>query len=378
MKHPETIIRSSFVFALMLVSATAFSAPLVPHIIYGNITVDGQPAAPGTEVDAADQAGIVIAHAEVSEPGKYGFLAIPGDDASTPGDEGAVAGETVSFFVNRYDSGSFLVWESGTMEEMGLSAETASDDLSASGDAQSCTREIAFGSDRAEYSVSDKAIFFGNIMEEDCSLGGNLAVDFSILNAAGSLMTSATVRTDIEGSFEISAEITSAYTAGLYTAHAAQGETRSSTSFSINLQPGSGQQDSGSGGMAAEGGASGQSQTSASAQLQTNNGTINVSQPQQTEDGNVSGSAETITDIPQSNASPPSNGSASGETDRQEKPEAGQPEPAGSNGEGISITTSLNRAGLFGSEPNTGERLYFASAVVIFIIIAASYIRASR
>lgn len=65
-------------------------------------TLDGRPLAVGDIVTAYDNQGVLMGRAEVEVEGKYGLMALYMDDPSTPIDEGANPGETISFKVNGY------------------------------------------------------------------------------------------------------------------------------------------------------------------------------------------------------------------------------------------------------------------------------------
>jgi hypothetical protein len=54
----------------------------------------------GSVIDAYDPDGIRCGSFFVTEPGKYGFLYVYGDDPYEPGDQGAQEGDVISFYVN--------------------------------------------------------------------------------------------------------------------------------------------------------------------------------------------------------------------------------------------------------------------------------------
>ena len=97
---------------------------------YGAVTYNDQPAPIGTVVDAFDPDGIHCGTFTVGDiadsVGIFGFMPVYGDDPFTSGvDEGATAGQTISFKVNgraaTVDSGD-PTWESQTIKEISLSA----------------------------------------------------------------------------------------------------------------------------------------------------------------------------------------------------------------------------------------------------------------
>jgi len=67
--------------------------------IYGNLTIDGLPAAPGDEIAAMDPDGVICGQFTVTEAGQYGFMHVYRDDPLTPVDEGADMGDLLTFRV---------------------------------------------------------------------------------------------------------------------------------------------------------------------------------------------------------------------------------------------------------------------------------------
>ena len=97
---------------------------------YGTVTYNGEPAPIGTVVDAFDPDGVHCGTFTVGDiadsAGIFGFMPVYGDDPFSTGvDEGAEAGETISFKVNgrdaNVDSGD-PTWEGQTVKEISLSA----------------------------------------------------------------------------------------------------------------------------------------------------------------------------------------------------------------------------------------------------------------
>jgi hypothetical protein len=97
---------------------------------YGTVTYNGQPAPIGTVVDAYDPDGVHCGTFTVGDitdsVGIFGFLPVYGDDPFTAGvDEGANAGETISFKVNGRDAtveSGDPTWDAQTVKEISLSA----------------------------------------------------------------------------------------------------------------------------------------------------------------------------------------------------------------------------------------------------------------
>jgi hypothetical protein len=65
----------------------------------GSLSILGSPAAVGDEVAVFDPNGVLCGHFRVNQPGQFGMIQIYGDDTTTPEDEGAVAGDLLTFKV---------------------------------------------------------------------------------------------------------------------------------------------------------------------------------------------------------------------------------------------------------------------------------------
>jgi len=63
-------------------------------------TIDGQPLQVGLVITAYDPQGVLCGEFEVEEAGRYGVMAVYGDDPLTDADEGAVFGDRIEFRVN--------------------------------------------------------------------------------------------------------------------------------------------------------------------------------------------------------------------------------------------------------------------------------------
>jgi len=123
---------------LVLLTGLCLWLPVAAQIIptttrtdfYGSVTYNGQPAPIGTVVDAYDPDGAHCGTFTVGDVtdsvGIFGFMPVYGDDPLTTGvDEGATAGQTISFKVNgrdaTVDSGD-PTWSDQTIKEISLSA----------------------------------------------------------------------------------------------------------------------------------------------------------------------------------------------------------------------------------------------------------------
>ncbi|MBA7642277.1 hypothetical protein ES703_49966 [subsurface metagenome] len=103
--------------------------PPIPHMFYGDVTIDGLTAPDGAWID------IVIVTADGSEfyywtetlEGSYGYdpsFNVPADDPCTPEIEGGVNGDTVYFYVDLVYATSY-VFENGMVTELDLDVTTA-------------------------------------------------------------------------------------------------------------------------------------------------------------------------------------------------------------------------------------------------------------
>ncbi len=75
----------------------------------GTLTINGQSAEAGDEVGVFNPRGVCCGAARVTSTGRFGWVHVYGDDPSTPADEGAGAGERLSF----------RVWDASTQTEYG-------------------------------------------------------------------------------------------------------------------------------------------------------------------------------------------------------------------------------------------------------------------
>ncbi len=63
-------------------------------------TLDGQPLPAGTVITVRDPEGVLCGEFPVTQAGRYGLMPVYGDEVSTEADEGAVAGDSLDFYIN--------------------------------------------------------------------------------------------------------------------------------------------------------------------------------------------------------------------------------------------------------------------------------------
>jgi hypothetical protein len=76
--------------------------------VYGSLTIGKKPAQVGDEVAAFDADGVLCGVYRVKSEGQYGFLHVYGDDGLSPEDEGASAGDSITFKVYDWSRGREL------------------------------------------------------------------------------------------------------------------------------------------------------------------------------------------------------------------------------------------------------------------------------
>jgi len=74
--------------------------PIWMNVYSSSSLLDGEPLPPGTVVEAYDPQGVLCGRFVVAQAGKYGLMPVYGDDPSSPRDEGALPGDTITFWVN--------------------------------------------------------------------------------------------------------------------------------------------------------------------------------------------------------------------------------------------------------------------------------------
>jgi len=94
----------SFCLLVLLLFASG-SADVIPTdrwiVVFGSVTLNGNPAALGTIIDAYDPDGVHCGQFMVNSEGEYGFMSVYADDLLTSGiDEGCDPGDEVTFYVN--------------------------------------------------------------------------------------------------------------------------------------------------------------------------------------------------------------------------------------------------------------------------------------
>lgn len=102
------------IFIVLLLVNLVFAIPGIPHLFYGSITVNGQPAPDGTTIVAKIN-GIEVA-ATTTSGGKYGYAPlfyVPDTDPASR------TGSTISFFVNNVDTGQTATFCQGCFNYCG-------------------------------------------------------------------------------------------------------------------------------------------------------------------------------------------------------------------------------------------------------------------
>jgi hypothetical protein len=74
--------------------------PIWMNVYSPSSLLDEEPLPPGTVVEAYDPQGVLCGKFVVTRAGEYGLMPIYGDDPSSPQDEGALPGDTITFSVN--------------------------------------------------------------------------------------------------------------------------------------------------------------------------------------------------------------------------------------------------------------------------------------
>jgi len=114
-----------FPLIFVIVIAQAVQAvsqpPQLPHIFYGNVTINGQPAPDGTLVEARIN-NTTVATANTSN-GEY-LLKVPVDNPDTGEKDGGVDGDIVEFYVNGSYAKSYT-FSIGSVTELDLSVSVA-------------------------------------------------------------------------------------------------------------------------------------------------------------------------------------------------------------------------------------------------------------
>jgi hypothetical protein len=83
------------------------------------LTIDGQPAAAGSEILAINRKGEIVGAATVADNGKFGFMPVYGDDPTTTEREGLNIGDEFSLIVNGLETAETFTWtENGARIEV--------------------------------------------------------------------------------------------------------------------------------------------------------------------------------------------------------------------------------------------------------------------
>jgi hypothetical protein len=117
------------------------STPYIPESLvttnswmnfYGlECALDGQPLPVGSVITARDPEGILCGEFTVTLAGRYGLMPVYGDDPPTQGDEGAVPGDSIRFYINgilaTVTGPDEPVWTAmGDLKQVNLQASTTS------------------------------------------------------------------------------------------------------------------------------------------------------------------------------------------------------------------------------------------------------------
>lgn len=101
------------------------SPPKLPLSVYGEVTIDGEPAPAGTEIVAlidGDERGEIV----TTEDGVYGGSAMGDEKLVVDGHE-SDDGAAVTFLVDGTEADETVTWEPGADTEVTLTVDTASD-----------------------------------------------------------------------------------------------------------------------------------------------------------------------------------------------------------------------------------------------------------
>ncbi len=113
------------IFAVSILLATPVAAlEMMPHAFYGSVLVDDSPALDGLTVTVAI-AGATFRYPVTTSTvnGKYGYVSefkVPADETDTPAKEGGVNGNTIVFYVDGVEAGTYT-FEIGQVSNLNLS-----------------------------------------------------------------------------------------------------------------------------------------------------------------------------------------------------------------------------------------------------------------
>jgi hypothetical protein len=108
-------------FSIIIAPSLVSALPPIPRTFWshdGNSSLNDQPVPAGTVIEAYDPDGALCGNYTVIVTGRFVFNCI-GDDPDTVDDEGAVSGDTITFYMNGTSAtivGGSAVWQSGFQE----------------------------------------------------------------------------------------------------------------------------------------------------------------------------------------------------------------------------------------------------------------------
>ncbi|MCQ9205399.1 MAG: hypothetical protein NG737_03710 [Omnitrophica bacterium] len=102
----------SLFFTNNLRAQSLHDIPIIPCDFYGTEESSGA-LTTGSSVIAKDSDGTIIGQFIIADNGKYGFLSSQADNPNTPQDEGAVDGDTITFYINGNKQQKQGIWRSG-------------------------------------------------------------------------------------------------------------------------------------------------------------------------------------------------------------------------------------------------------------------------
>ncbi|MBN1166044.1 MAG: hypothetical protein JXA44_02815 [Methanospirillaceae archaeon] len=110
---------------ILPVSGALEAFPVIPAECYGNVTIDGIPAPPGTTITAI-QAEHIVGTITISTSGTYGSSGVFGDRLylipPQPREQDEQAGLIISFLIGSIPAGETLPFKPGTCTPLDLSA----------------------------------------------------------------------------------------------------------------------------------------------------------------------------------------------------------------------------------------------------------------
>ncbi len=171
---------SVVVLALGAIPFSVLAVPQLPHVFYGNITIDGSPAAVGTVI-IAKVGGVEKGRITTTESGKYGGpdaydakLLVQGGDLS--------AGDTVNFTYSDINASETALFDSGALANQNLTFVTSVDGSSANATLSSTA------SGQAELPSGVTAVKLSNSTKLDLSAQINSVSD-GVLTVGGVVKT---------------------------------------------------------------------------------------------------------------------------------------------------------------------------------------------